>query len=233
MNPSEINNFLAKGLDLMGLHLQNQSEALSRLALYFKELKKWNKKINLVARTQDDHQVLENHFLDSLTLLSLLNLENQEQETVLDVGTGAGFPGLVLKTVCPLLPVVLIEPRRNRYYFLKHIVRILDLQGVELLNVRLEEATKLKELSGRNFSIITSRAFTDIMQFIGLTAPYLVPGGRIVCMKGPDAEKEIDTLVLKGFPDRFYVAGTGKFQLPFSKAERILVLINRTDEKNQ
>ena len=231
MNPSEINNFLAKGLDLMGLHLQNQSEALSRLALYFKELKKWNKKINLVARTQDDHQVLENHFLDSLTLLSLLDLENQEQETVLDVGTGAGFPGLVLKTVCPMLPLLLIEPRRNRYYFLKHIARIMDLQGVELLNVRLEETTKLQELSEKKFSFITSRAFTDIMQFVRLTAPYLVPGGRIVCMKGPGAEKELDTLVLKGLPGRFFMAGTRKFQLPFSKAERILVYIKRRDEK--
>ena len=224
-------NFLAKGLKLMGLSLDNQPEALSRLALYFHELKKWNRKINLIARTLNDHQILENHFLDSLTLLSFLDLENQEQEIVLDVGTGAGFPGLVIKTVCPLLPVVLIEPRRNRYYFLKHIVRVLDLQGVELLNVRIEETAELKELSERKFSFITSRAFTDINQFIRLTAPYLVSGGRIVCMKGPGAEKELDTLVRKGLSERFYVAETKKLQLPFSEAERILIFIKRSDEK--
>jgi 16S rRNA (guanine527-N7)-methyltransferase len=231
MHPADIENFLAKGLDFMGLQIHNQPEALSRLALYFHELKKWNRKINLVARTMDDHQILENHFLDSLTLLSFLNPENQEQETVLDVGTGAGFPGLVIKIVCPLLPVVLIEPRRNRYYFLKHIVRVLDLQGVELLNVRLEETTELKELSERKFSFITSRAFTDINQFIRLTAPYLVPKGRIVCMKGPGGEKELDTLVWKGLPEKFYVAETKKLQLPFSEAERILIFIKRSDEK--
>ena len=150
-----------------------------------------------------------------------------------EVGSGAGFPGLVLKTVCPLLPVVLIEPRRNRYYFLKHIVRILDLQGVELLNVRLEGTTKVKELSEREFSFITSRAFTDINQFIRLTAPYLVPGGRIVCMKGPGAEKELVTLVQKGLSGKFYVVETRKLQLPFSKAERILIIIKRSDEKLQ
>ena len=231
MNPSEINNFLAKGLDLMGLHLHNQPEVLSRLALYFHELKKWNRKINLVARTLDDQQILENHFLDSLTLLSFWDFGNQGKETVLDVGTGAGFPGLVIKTVCPLLPVVLIEPRRNRYYFLKHIVRVLDLQGVELLNVRIEETAELKELSGRKFSFITSRAFTDIDQFIRLTAPYLFRGGRIVCMKGPGAEKELDTLVRKGLPEKFYVVETKKLQLPFSEAERILIFIKRSDEK--
>jgi 16S rRNA (guanine527-N7)-methyltransferase len=231
MHPADIENFLAQGLDFMGLHLQNQPEALSRLALYFHELKKWNRKINLIARTLNDHQILENHFLDSLTLLSFLDLENPEQEIVLDVGTGAGFPGLVIKTVCPLLPVVLIEPRRNRYYFLKHIVRVLDLQGVELLNVRIEETAELKELSERKFSFITSRAFTDINQFVRLTAPYLVPGGRIVCMKGPGAEKELDTLMRKGLPEKFYVAETKKLQLPFSEAERILIFIKRSDEK--
>src|SRR5210317_1520077 len=146
MNPSEINNFLGKGLDLMGLNLNNQPEALSRLSIYFHELKKWNRKINLVARTLDDRQILENHFIDSLTLLSCLDNENLKNETVLDVGTGAGFPGLLLKTVCPLLPVFLIEPRRNRFYFLKHIVRTLKLQGVEILCVRLEETVEVKEL---------------------------------------------------------------------------------------
>ena len=62
MEPPEIKDFLAKGLDLMGLNLNNQPEALLHLSIYFHELKKWNKKINLVARTLDDHQILENHF---------------------------------------------------------------------------------------------------------------------------------------------------------------------------
>ena len=233
MNQKDIENFLAQGLELMGLHLNNQPEVLERLALYFHELKKWNRKINLVARTLDDKQILENHFLDSLTLLPFLDFENQERETMLDVGTGAGFPGLVLKVVCPLLPVVLIEPRRNRYYFLKHVVRRLNLQGVELLNVRLEETAEAKELSQKRFSFITSRAFTDINQFIRLTGIYLVPEGRIVCMKGPGADKELTDLVQKGLLEKFSVAETRKLRLPFSKAERMLVIIKRSDEKLQ
>jgi len=230
MNPSEIIDFLARGLDFMGLPLHNQPETLSRLAVYFHELKKWNQKINLVARTMDDRQILENHFLDSLTLLSFFDHDNLEHETVLDVGTGAGFPGLVLKAACPDLSVVLIEPRSNRYFFLKHVARSMNLQRVELLNSRIEEKTGLPELFARNFTLITSRAFTDSSKFVRLTSPYLGQGGRIVCMKGPGAEKELDALIKNGLPETFYVAETTKLQLPFSKAERTLFFIKFSDE---
>ncbi|MBW2467141.1 MAG: 16S rRNA (guanine(527)-N(7))-methyltransferase RsmG [Deltaproteobacteria bacterium] len=225
MLPSDVEDFLALGLELMGLHLPEQAHALDRLALYFQELKKWNRKINLVARNLDDRQILEKHFLDSLTLLSIINPENQAHEKVLDVGTGAGFPGLVLKTVCPKLEVVLIEPRRNRYYFLKQVVRMLGLEGVELLNDRLEKTAELQELSGRKFTLITSRAFTDINQFIELSLPYLALEGRIVCMKGPHAEKELNFLRQRGMAGNLIVSEIKKLRLPFSKAERLLLAL--------
>ncbi len=224
MHTSEIKYFLTRGINRMGLSLDNQEEVLGRLVLYFQELKKWNRKVNLIARTLDDRQVLENHFLDSLSLLTILDTENQNTETILDVGTGAGFPGMVLKVACPLLTVVLIEPRKNRHYFLKHIVRTLELRDVELLNTRLEETVELKELSGRKFSFITSRAFTDINRFVRLSASYLKPGGRIVCMKGPGAVKELEDLLQNNTCKTSYKEETRKFNLPFSKAERALVI---------
>jgi len=221
----DIENFLTRGLALMELSLAGQPEALSRLSLYFHELRKWNRKINLVARSLDDQQILENHFLDSLTLLSLLPTGTREQETILDVGTGAGFPGLVLKAACPALDVTLIEPRKNRFFFLKHIARTLALKGVEVLAVRLDEQIEARALSGRRFSFITSRAFTDIPRFISLASPYLEKGGRIVLMKGPGAVNEIKDLERQGRKQKFFVAGTQKFQLPFSKGVRLLVSI--------
>jgi len=233
MLTSEIEHFLAQGLALMGLSLDNQPEALARLSLYFQELKKWNRKVNLVARSLDDRQILENHFLDSLTLISLLPPETHEQETVLDVGTGAGFPGLVLKAACPALSLTLIEPRKNRFFFLKHMARALQVKEVEVLDIRLEEKAEAKELSGRRFSFITSRAFTDIWSFIKLTAPYLEKEGRIVLMKGPGAEKELNDLGRKSRDGKFFVAGTRKLNLPFSKGERLLVSIMKSGLKLQ
>jgi len=229
MSTAEVQDFLSHGIETMGLHLDHQEEACARLSRYFHELKKWNRKVNLVARTLDDQQILANHFLDSLTLLPILDRENIEAETVLDIGTGAGFPGLVLKAAWPHLQVVLIEPRSNRYYFLRHIVRALDLKKVEVLNMRLDEGSAPEELAGRKFTVITSRAFTEIGRFARLAAPYLAGNGRIVCMKGPGADREIAGLNRKGLPEKFYVSGRKEFRLPYSKAERTLVSIRRTD----
>ncbi len=225
MHIPDIEIFLSKGLELMGLALENQPEVVQRLTLYFQELKKWNQKVNLVARTLDDRRILENHFLDSLSLLSLFDPEKQDMETVLDVGTGAGFPGLVLKAVCPSLNIVLIEPRQNRFYFLKHIARVLDLDDLELLNGRLDETVGMQELSGRKFSFITSRAFTDIKRFVRLTAIYLAPEGRIVCMKGPGPDREMARFLQDNGLKASFAAETKKVPLCFSKAERNLIIL--------
>ncbi len=228
MLAADIENFLARGLDRMGLSLAGQPEALSRLSLYFHELKKWNRKINLVARSLDDRQVLEKHFLDSLTLLALLPAATREQETVLDVGTGGGFPGMVLKAACPGLAVTLVEPRGNRFFFLKHISRVLDAKRVNLLQIRLEEGSRAKELAGQRFSLITSRAFTDMCDFIKLAAPYLRKGGRIVLMKGPGAEIELRDFDRKGRGEGFVVKETHRLYLPYSKGERLLISIGKS-----
>ena len=228
MPATDIKNFLAQGLELMGLSLDKDPDVLARLSIYFHELKKWNRKINLVARTLNDEQILENHFLDSLSLLLLLGPETQGKETILDVGTGAGFPGLVLKAACPQLRVALIEPRKNRFFFLKHIARTLHLQGVEMFATRLEENIEVQELSGRRFSFITSRAFTDTSQFIKLTQPYLKKDGRIVLMKGPGGVHELNDMGRKGMGQEFSVSEIKKLILPFSKGERLLVSIRRS-----
>lgn len=222
-------SFLAEGLRLLDLAPGCEPGGLSRLAVYFQELKKWNRKINLVARSMSDRQILENHFLDSLTLLALLPAENRSRETILDIGTGAGFPGLVLKAACPSLDVTMVEPRKNRYYFLKHVTRALDLAGVEILNIRLEERGGSRELEGRRYSFVTSRALTDSCQFIILAAPYLEKGGRIILMRGPGTAPELKEPGRPGSGSEFVVAESKRLYLPFSKAERLLVSIRRSD----
>ncbi|MGW8287963.1 MAG: 16S rRNA (guanine(527)-N(7))-methyltransferase RsmG, partial [Desulfobulbales bacterium] len=171
---------------------------------------------------------LENHFLDSLTLLELLISKKRKEEKILDIGTGAGFPGLVLKAACPALSVTLVEPLKKRYYFLKHIIRTLNLPGVEVLNVHLEEKSEIEKLPAQYFSFITSRAFTDVSGFIKLGSPYLREDGIIVMMKGPGLAEELGKLVSGGLTEQFRLAEKRKILLPYSKKERWLLSFSRS-----
>lgn len=213
----DCNFFLNKGLSQLGIQLSNK--AVNLLCQYFEELKKWNQKINLVAKASDQ-EVLETHFLDSLTLLPLI--ETEKSHDLLDIGTGAGFPGLVLKIVLPELEVTLVEPRQKRVSFLKHIIRTLGPKNIQILPVRLEKDIAT-ETTGKQFPVITSRAFTSIIDFLELVEPLSPKDGKVICMKGPKAYEEIEVWKRKR-PDSPFVLNTvQEGKLPFSESTRNLV----------
>ena len=109
------------------------------------------------------------------------------------------------------------------------MVRILQLKNTEVLEVRLEDKAEVEELSGRRFSFITSRAFTEISRFLKLVSPYLEQNGRLVLMKGPGVVNELSDLGSKGLDGKFQVEDTRKIYLPFSNKERWLISIRRSD----
>ena len=215
---------LSRGLKIMGLQLASEDAALDLLVTYFRELKKWNRKFNLVARTLSNSQILESHFLDSLTLLPFFYNNKSADKThpleLMDVGTGAGFPGLVLKAVLPQLSVTLVEPRLKRVSFLKHIIRVLQLKNIEVVADRLGEKTP-HALINRTFPLITCRALSDTRSFLEMAAPYLTDGGRIICMKGPKALNEADYEgEIIAARHSFELMEIRKQHLPFTKALR-------------
>ncbi len=232
MNPKPT-EILADGLDRMGLAID--SEAVDRLARYFQELKKWNSTYNLVAKAPDQ-ELIEKHFLDSLTLLPLLK-DWEFPSPLLDIGTGAGFPGLVLKVAMHDLKVTLLEPRLKRVAFLKHIVRTLGLPGVTILAARLEPDGRLTYAATDQAStpttlpphpVITSRAFTQIAPFLELAAPVCLPNGRVICMKGAKAETEIAQWQGSGASTPFQLAETRSLHLAFSGDDRTLLVLHQT-----
>ena len=160
-------------------------QAALALATYHAELKRWSGKVNLIAKNSTDQQIIENHFLDSLTLLPLLPTGAR----LLDIGTGAGFPGLACKAVRADLTVPLVEPRLKRVSFLRHIVRTLGLIGVEILAGRIEDEQLLSPTV--EFTHITSRAVTDIAGFLAMAGRFMRPELRLVCMKGPKWQEEL------------------------------------------
>jgi 16S rRNA (guanine527-N7)-methyltransferase len=208
---------LEKGLKVLGIAIC--PDASARLSIYFSELKKWGKKVNLIAKATSDEQIVENHFLDSLTILPQLQGAGIH---LLDIGTGAGFPALVCKAACPELAVTLVEPRSKRVSFLGHIVRTLGLEEVNILPCRIEEEEQFS--SAISFTHITARAVTEIGPFLQMVERFAISGPQLICMKGPKWREELtaaaDVLSSSSYKLDRVVACT----LPFSEAERNILL---------
>ncbi len=158
---------------------------LKQLADYQARTLEVNRHMNLTAIT-DDAEFTVKHFIDSLTLLPWL----PQNARVLDVGTGAGFPGLPLKIARPDIKLTLIDSLRKRIFFLRETADELNLADVECVHARAEEVIRKPEYKGR-FDICAARAVARLSALAEYTVPFLKRGGLLLAMKGPDAREEI------------------------------------------
>ncbi len=208
-----------KGLDRLRIRLEG--DAVDNILLYCRELQKWNKRINLIARNTPPDEILEKHFLDSLTLLPVIDQYGGTSATLLDVGTGAGFPGLVLAAAMRNLQVTLVESRQKRVSFLRHIIRTLQLVNVKVIADRLEHTDNL---AGENFFFITSRAVADAGRFLAMIEGVTGPKTVVIVMQAKDSVERWTSDDKTGDWQRIDYR---KFQLPFSGAPRLLSMIRK------
>ncbi|MGB5685571.1 MAG: 16S rRNA (guanine(527)-N(7))-methyltransferase RsmG, partial [Candidatus Electrothrix sp.] len=205
------------------------------ILLYCQELQKWNKRVNLIARNTSPTDIVEKHFLDSLTLLPVIHRYGLEQGrgekagsdkdngvSLVDVGSGAGFPGLVLAAALPELIVTLVEPRQKRVSFLRHIIRILGLTNVQVTDQRIEPG---QAWDGPECTFITSRAVAATGAFLPLIEG-IATKKTVVIMMGatdeaslPGQEKQIAV--------GWQCLEEQKFTLPFSHHPRVLTLLQK------
>jgi 16S rRNA (guanine527-N7)-methyltransferase len=168
------------------LNLGLSSAQLAAFETYSAELREWNARVNLTAIT-DPHEIDIRHFADSLTCLRVIAPRNGLR--VIDVGSGAGFPGLPLKIVCPTLALTLVEATAKKAAFLEHMINVLRLDGVTLLNIRAEEAGQMPDQRER-YDWVLARAVAGM----AVLAEYLLPlakiGGRCLALKGESAHQE-------------------------------------------
>ncbi len=162
--------------------------AIDRLCTYNELLIEWNEKINLTALTAPEDVALK-HFTDSLMLLRYIDIEKDARSRVIDVGTGAGFPGLVLKIARPDIQLTLLDSLQKRLNFLDTVCRALDIENVELIHSRAEDGsrTELRD----SFDIAVSRAVASMNTLCEYDMPYVRVGGRFIAMKGKDADSEL------------------------------------------
>jgi 16S rRNA (guanine527-N7)-methyltransferase len=169
---SELRDLLLSGALDLGLSLS--SATVDRFEIYLDDLLTWNQTVNLTAIT-DPALIVTDLFLGSMLVHDLI----QPGDRVLDVGSGAGFPGLVLALVRPEAHYTLIESRRRRASFLEHLVRRLDLDHVRVINTRLPDSPPPK---GGGFDLVCGRAVAAPEEFCNLAWPWVGPGGRLVLM---------------------------------------------------
>ena len=208
-------DLLVRGGAQLGLAMD--PAGVERLLVYLAELMKWSRRVNLVARDTPEAQVVETHFLDSLTLLPFL--DGAGEVHLLDVGSGAGFPGLALACVRPDARFTLCEPRQKRVSFLRHVVRTLGLANVEVVAERIE--AHLADWPGR-FTHITSRAVAEPAAFLPLARPLVTPATRVLLMLArAEGLAGIDHLV----SGPWRVDAERRFVLPFSGAPRLVAAV--------
>jgi len=155
-----------------------------RFNLYLTELLKWNEKFNLTAIT-DPVEIELKHFADSLALLDIFKLTT---ESVIDLGTGAGFPGLPLKLVCPKIKLTLVEATGKKCQFLKQLVDLCKLTEVEIINGRAEEVVKERR---EQFDLAVARAVAEMRVLAEYALPFVKVGGTFVAYKEAAVEAEV------------------------------------------
>jgi 16S rRNA (guanine527-N7)-methyltransferase len=206
---------------LKTLKIKISDDQVQLMTIHAKELMMWNKKINLTAIKQP-LQIAEKHFIDSLAAASFIKNKN----SIIDLGSGGGFPGIPLKIMNPLLNVVLIDSSRKKISFLKHIIRLLGLQGINAIHSRAQDLHD-KDLYIAGFDAVISRAFTDLSNFVKLASPFLNKKGTIYAMKGKQAKKEITPELVENFN-----VATDHYILPFEKSDRYIITLSQKNENS-
>lgn len=189
---------------------------LKQLHAYYLLLIEWNQKINLT-RITDEKDVYLKHFFDSLTLYRTIDLN--EELRICDVGTGAGFPGIVLKIVFPNLKIVLIDSLNKRIKFLNEVIETLNLKNIEAIHCRMEDYSRKNR---DKFDIVVSRAVSNINIMAEISIPALKVGGHMILMKA-NCEEEIETSTktLKLLNSK--INKIDKFILPVENSNRTII----------
>ena len=186
-------------------------------------LKDWNEKVNITAIT-DDHEIDLKHFADSLTpLLSDLIKDNA---SIIDIGTGGGFPGVPLKIYNRSLKVTLLDSLKKRIDFLDRLIIEIDLKDVETVHGRAEELSK-KEKYREKYDICLSRAVASLDTLCEYCIPYVKENGYFISMKGPTPDEEIENSLNAIKELGGVVEKTIRLTLPNSDMERTLILIKK------
>ncbi len=212
--------------ELKKLNIYLDDLQLNNLEKYYELLIEWNNKINLTRITEKEEVYLK-HFYDSLTLMKAINLK--EDIFVCDIGTGAGFPGIVLKICFPNLNITLIDALEKRIKFLNAVIKELDLKNITAIHIRAEEYAKETR---EKFDIVVSRAVAKLNILNELCLPLVKKGGYFITMKA-NIDDEIEKSTNSLLKLNSHIEDVINFKLPIENSNRNLIKIKKDDETNK
>ena len=208
MNLNEFNEEIKK------LNITLSAYQLDKLEKFYKLLVEWNQKINLT-RIIDKEEVYLKHFYDSLTIAKVIDLN--EVETLCDVGTGAGFPGIVLKIFYPHLKITLVDSLQKRVNYLNEVIKKLDLKDINAIHVRGEDHKE-------KYDVVTARAVANIEKLTTYTMHLLKKDGLLIALKG-NIDEELNEEVKNRLSKKYKIVKIEKFLLPIENSNRSIVVM--------
>lgn len=215
MKLSEVQeSLLQQGIEELGLDCSNRQ--FRQLVEYANLILKWNNVYNLTAIT-DPKEVVTHHLLDSLSALPCLTplLSGRDNQLLLDVGSGAGLPGLVFSIMCPTLQVHTLDTVQKKVAFMQQVIALLELKKVQAIHFRVE-----RYQSDQKYDLITSRAFSSLVNLIDWSSHLLKPSGYYFALKGR-LEKD------NQLPNNWKIESTHALNVPFLPEERNIFVITR------
>lgn len=206
------------------LNINISVEQLEQFFAYMNLLIEWNEKMNLTAIT-DPEEIILKHFIDSITILP----EIEDNSSLVDVGTGAGFPGIPLSIMNPTLKITLVDSLNKRLIFLQEVINQLKIENVQIVHARAEEFGQNKKYREK-FDRSTSRAVANLSTLSEYLIPLIKIGGKTISMKAAEAQEEIDEAkkaieVLGGTIEKI-----DEFNLPQSDIGRTVIIIRKSKE---
>lgn len=184
MKKEEFQNKLVEKANKLKIDLSQEQQ--NQFYQYMQLLLQWNEKMNLTAIIEPE-EVINKHFIDSISIKKYI----KEQEKILDIGTGAGFPGIPLKIILPQNEITLIDSLNKRINFLNTVIQELNIEKITAVHNRAEEFSKISE-NRENYDIVTSRAVAKLNVLLEYMLPFVKIGGECICMKAMEIEEEIE-----------------------------------------